>query len=247
MTRLRGTYRFEGLGGTAVRSPRGRRAAERIPVRDEMRREGMPPVQRLREMQLVRAAQHGDEAASAELVRRYRPLVRRKARSYYLLGGERDDIVQEGFIGLFKAIRDYDPTRESSFHSFAELCVTRQIISAVKSATRLKHTPLNGYLSLSRPAVADEEGERALSEILAVRDLSDPCELVIGAWEVESIRDGMADALSPFEADVLRLYTAGRSYAEIAERLDRHTKAVDNALQRVKRKMEEQIERCRVH
>jgi len=194
---------------------------------------------------LVRAAQGGDQTASAELLRRYRGLIRCKARSYYLVGADRDDVIQEGMIGLYKAIRDYDPTRQASFHSFAELCVTRQIITAVKSSTRRKHTPLNGYVSLSRPASADEDGERLLEDILAAKEICDPAEIVIGAWETKYIRDGIVSALSEFEASVLRLYTAGRSYQEIAEQLGRHTKAVDNALQRVKRKMETQIARCR--
>jgi RNA polymerase sporulation-specific sigma factor len=194
---------------------------------------------------LVQAAQCGDQSASVELVRRYRGLIRCKARSYFLAGADRDDIIQEGMIGLFKAIRDYDPTRQASFHSFAELCVTRQIITAVKSATRRKHQPLNGYVSLSKPASADEDGERLLSDIIAAREICDPAEIVIGAWETEFIRSGVVGTLSSFEHAVLRLYTDGKSYQEIAERLGRHTKAVDNALQRVKRKMESQIERCR--
>ncbi len=198
-------------------------------------------------MALVRAAQQGDQTASCELVRRYRNLIRCKARTYFLIGADRDDIIQEGMIGLFKAIRDYDPTRQASFHSFAELCVTRQIITAVKSATRRKHSPLNGYVSLSRSTSSDEDGERVLSDILAAKEVCDPAEIVIGAWETSFIRNGVVDALSGFEADVLRLYTAGKSYQEIAEQLDRHTKAVDNALQRIKRKMETQIRRCRAH
>jgi len=200
------------------------------------------------EVALVRAAQAGDQTASDELVRRYRALIRCKARSYYLVGADRDDIVQEGLIGLFKAIRDYDPTREASFHSFAELCVTRQIISAVKSSTRRKHSPLNGYVSLSRSASTDDDGgERLLSDILAAKDICDPAEIVVAAWEADFIKTGVIDALSDFETEVLRLYTAGRSYQEIAERLGRHTKAVDNALQRIKRKMETQIQRCRAN
>jgi RNA polymerase sporulation-specific sigma factor len=196
-------------------------------------------------MALVCAAQQGDQWASGELVRRYRGLIRGKARCYYLVGADRDDIVQEGMIGLFKAIRDYDASRQASFHSFAELCVTRQMITAVKSATRQKHSPLCGYVSLSRPAVADEEGERLLSDIIAAREVCDPAEIVLRAWESDFIRTGVVEALSEFERRVLRLYTAGRSYQEIAETLGRHTKAVDNALQRIKRKMETQIERCR--
>jgi RNA polymerase sporulation-specific sigma factor len=181
------------------------------------------------------------------LVKRYRGLIRCKARSYYLIGADRDDIIQEGMIGLYKAIRDYDPSRQASFHSFAELCVTRQIITAVKSSTRRKHAPLNGYVSLSRSTSTDEDGERLLSDILAAKDVCDPAEIVIGAWETNFIRTGMTESLSPFEADVLRLYTGGKSYQDIADQLDRHTKAVDNALQRVKRKMETQIQRCRAH
>jgi len=203
------------------------------------------PGERGGEVALVRAAQRGDQKASSELIKRYRGLIRCKARSYYLVGADRDDIIQEGMIGLYKAIRDYDPTRQASFHSFAELCVTRQIITAVKSSTRRKHSPLNGYVSLSRPASAEEDGERLLSDIIAAREVCDPAEIVIGAWETDFIRTGVVDALSPLEHEVLRLYTAGSSYQEIADRLGRHTKAVDNALQRIKRKMETQIQRCR--
>ena len=205
------------------------------------------PADRGGELALVRAAQQGDQRASCELVKRYKGLIRCKARSYYLIGADRDDIIQEGMIGLFKAIRDYDPTRQASFHSFAELCVTRQIITAVKSSTRRKHAPLNSYVSLSRSASSDDDGERLLSDILAAKEVCDPAEIVIGAWETDFIRTGVAEALSPFEAGVLRLYTNGKSYQEIADELGRHTKAVDNALQRVKRKMETQIKRCRAH
>ena len=194
---------------------------------------------------MVRAAQEGDQSASCELVKRYRGLIRGKARTYFLVGADRDDIIQEGMIGLYKAIRDYDPSRQASFRSFAELCVTRQILTAVKSATRQKHSPMNGYVSLSRSASPDEEGERLLSDIIAVKEICDPAEIVIGAWEAESICAGMESSLSDLERDVLRLYMAGRSYQCIAEDLDCHTKAVDNALQRIKRKMEVQIERCR--
>jgi RNA polymerase sporulation-specific sigma factor len=205
------------------------------------------PGERGGDLALVRAAQTGDQRASCELVKRYRGLIRCKARSYYLIGADRDDIIQEGMIGLYKAIRDYDPARQASFHSFAELCVTRQIITAVKSSTRRKHAPLNGYVSLSRSTSVDDDGERLLSDILAAKEVCDPAEIVIGAWETDFIRTGVAESLSPFEADVLHLYTNGKSYQDIADKLDRHTKAVDNALQRVKRKMETQIQRCRAH
>jgi len=203
-----------------------------------------PGSERNGELALVFAARDGDQNANCELVRRYRGLVRARARSYYLVGADRDDIIQEGMIGLFKAIRDYDSTRQASFHSFAELCVTRQIITAVKSATRRKHSPLNGYVSLSRSVSREDEGERLLSDILAAKEICDPAEIVVSAWETNFIRTGMTDTLSTFEAHVLRLYTTGHSYQDIADRLGRHTKAVDNALQRIKRKMETQIKRC---
>jgi len=190
------------------------------------------------ELALVRAAQMGDQNASSELVRKYRSLVRCKARSYFLVGGDREDVIQEGLIGLYKAMRDYDPSRQSSFRSFAELCVTRQMITAIKTATRRKHSPLNGAVSLSRSTGHDDDGERLLEDILAAKEICDPADIVISAWEGE--------ALSSFEAQVLRLYMDGRSYQEIAEHLGRHAKSVDNALQRIKRKVETQVDRCRV-
>lgn len=212
----------------------------------QLHRAGTPGSARATELELVLAAREGDQRASSMLVRKYRSLVRCKARSYFLVGGDRDDVIQEGLIGLYKAIRDYDPARKSSFRSFAELCVTRQMITAIKTATRQKHTPLNGYVSLSRPATADEDGERLLEDILAAKEVCDPAEVVISAWEGEFIRRGFAESLSSFESSVLSMYVQGRSYQEIADELGRHTKSVDNALQRVKRKMESQIDRCRM-
>jgi RNA polymerase sporulation-specific sigma factor len=197
------------------------------------------------ELDLIIAAQAGDEGASSALLQKYRSFVRCKARSYFLAGADRDDVIQEGMIGLYKAIRDFRPERQASFRSFAELCVTRQLITAIKTATRQKHTPLNTYVSLHRPASTEDEGDRVLSDILAAREVCDPAEVVISAWETTSIKEGFTEALSGFEADVLRLYVAGDSYCEIAEKLGRHSKAVDNALQRVKRKVEIQIQRCR--
>lgn len=205
-----------------------------------------PGTVRSAELALVLAAQQGCERASGEIVRKYRSLVRCKARSYYLVGADREDIIQEGLIGLFKAIRDYDPNRQASFRSFAELCVTRQMITAVKTATRHKHTPLNGYVSLTRSTSPDEDGERLLCDILAAKEICDPADIVVSAWESEFIRNGLVDSLSSFETQVLRLYIDGRSYQDIAERLGRHAKSVDNALQRVKRKTEAQIDRARL-
>jgi RNA polymerase sporulation-specific sigma factor len=170
--------------------------------------------------------------------------VRGKARSYFLVGADRDDIIQEGMIGLFKAIRDFRPDRQSSFRSFAELCITRQLITAIKTATRQKHAPLNTYVSLSRPASgSDEQGDRVLADILAAKEICDPAEIVISEWEAETIRQGFTTALSGFETAVLRLYMEGKSYRDIADVLDRQVKSVDNALQRVKRKIEDQVER----
>lgn len=197
------------------------------------------------ELDLILAAQGGDEVASAALVAKYRSFVRCKARSYFLAGADRDDVIQEGMIGLYKAIRDYRSDRQSSFRSFAELCVTRQLITAIKTASRQKHGPLNTYVSLQRSATTEEEGDRVLSDILAARDVCDPAEIVINAWEATSIKEGFTEALSSFESDVLVLYVEGKSYSEIAQFLGRHPKAVDNALQRVKRKVEIQIRRCR--
>ncbi|MCX8007814.1 MAG: RNA polymerase sporulation sigma factor SigH [Coriobacteriia bacterium] len=194
---------------------------------------------------LILAAQSGDDQASAEILRRYRGFVRCKARSYFLAGADREDVIQEGMIGLYKAIRDFDPSKQSSFRSFAELCVTRQLITAIKSATRQKHSPLNSYVSLSRTASTEEEGDRVLADILAAREVCDPAELVIAAWEATDIREGFLRALSPFESEVLRLYVNGKSYQEVAQTLGRHTKAVDNAIQRIKRKVELQVQRCR--
>lgn len=196
---------------------------------------------RCEEAALLNAAQQGDEAASIELIRRYRGLVRGRARHYFLVGADRDDVTQEGMVGLCKAIRDYDPTREASFRSFAELCVTRQILSAVKTSTRRKHTPLNEYISLNSPTPDSDGGERVLADIVAARELCDPAEIVIDAWRTDTLRSGVLDTLSPFERRVLSLYVAGLSYQRMSEMLSRHPKAIDNALQRIKRKMEKQI------
>lgn len=197
------------------------------------------------DLALVSAARSGDQGASAALVRKYRSLVRCKARSYFLVGGDRDDVIQEGLVGLFKAIRDYDPSHQASFRSFAELCVTRQMITAVKTATRQKHAPLNAYVSFSRPVSTEDQGERLFEDIIAAREMCDPAEIVISAWETEFIRRGFTEALSPFETDVLKAYMHGSTYQQIADRLGRHPKAIDNALQRVKRKVETQIIKCR--
>ena len=186
---------------------------------------------------LVVAARAGDDLALAELLTRYRAFARSKTRSYFLVGADREDVVQEGMIGLYKAIRDFDPDRQSSFRAFAELCVSRQVITAVKTATRQKHGPLNSYVSLTRPVVQDDEGERVLADVLPTTATVDPADLVVSAERIRALQQHVDTVLSDLEVEVLRLYVDGKSYVEIAELLDRHTKAVDNALQRIKKKL----------
>lgn len=204
------------------------------------------PTSRSDEETLIRAAQRGDELASAAILRRYRDMVRSRARWYFVAGGDREDVIQEGMIGLYKAIRDYDAEMAASFRSFAELCVTRQIITAVKAATRRKHTPLNGYVSLSRDTAPDGGFERCLADVIPVRGVSDPAEIVLSSWEIQHVRRGFVDSLSPFETQVLAHYIDGMSYRDTAVCLGSHTKAVDNALQRAKRKLESEVTRYRL-
>jgi RNA polymerase sporulation-specific sigma factor len=187
---------------------------------------------------LVALYRAGDTEAVETLLSRYRGFARVKARSYFLVGADRDDIVQEGMIGLYKAIRDFNPEREASFRAFAELCVTRQIITAVKTATRQKHIPLNTYVSLSKPVGDDEDPDRSLQEVLANARAPDPADLVIGNEELRSMKIAFAEILSDFEAEVLHMYVEGKSYQDIAGHLDRHVKSIDNAIQRIKRKVE---------
>ena len=188
--------------------------------------------------ELVQAARTGDDGALAELLTKYRAFARVKARSYFLVGADREDIVQEGMIGLYKAIRDFNPDMQSSFRAFAELCVTRQIITAIKTATRQKHGPLNNYVSFSRPVGSDDDGERVLGDDIPTVAISDPADLVISAERIRALQAHFDEVLSDLETEVLRLYVEGKSYQEIAERLQRHVKSIDNALQRIKRKLE---------
>ena len=191
--------------------------------------------------ELATAAQTGSEDAAlaeATLLTRYRPFVRAKARSYFLVGGDNQDVIQEGMIGLFKAIRDYDSAEQMSFRGFAELCVTRQLITAVKSATRFKHGPLNSYVSFSRTIGDDDDGERVLADVLPASPHDDPAERLTSAERVRDLQAYVDDALSDLEVEVLRMYVDGHSYMEIAEILSRRTKSVDNALQRIKRKID---------
>ena len=192
----------------------------------------------LEDLQLVLKARNGSSVAMDQLMRRYHGFVRLKASSYFLAGGDADDLIQEGMIGLYKAIRDYRSDRESSFRSFAELCVTRQIITAIKTATRFKHSPLNSYISFSHtPAGQDPDGECTLGDALPGSHVNDPVVSVISTEELQSLVFCLGTGLSQLEADALRLYLEGSSYEEMAEELGCDTKTIDNALQRVKRKI----------
>ncbi len=190
---------------------------------------------------LVAQSRQGDDVALATLLGRYRGFARAKARSYFLVGGEHEDVVQEGMIGLYKAVRDFDASHHVSFRTFAEMCVTRQMISAVKAANRHKHGPLNSYVSFSRPVASDEDDDRELGDVLPSRGSNDPADIIISAERIRALQAHVQDVLSDLEVEVLRLYVEGKSYVEIAELTARHTKAVDNALQRVKRKLESHL------
>jgi RNA polymerase sporulation-specific sigma factor len=192
----------------------------------------------LEDLQLVMKARNGDDSSMDVLMRRYHGFVRLKASSYFLAGGDGEDLIQEGLIGLYKAVRDFRPDKETSFRSFAELCVTRQIITAIKTATRFKHAPLNTYVSFSHtPAGQESEGECTLGDALPGSAVNEPSVCVISTEELQSLVFCLGSGLSPLEADALRLYLEGSSYEEMAERLECDTKTIDNALQRVKRKI----------
>lgn len=184
----------------------------------------------------------GNSQALDFLIKKYRTFVRAKARTYFLIGADHEDIMQEGMIGLYKAIRDYKGDKRSSFRAFAELCVTRQIITAIKTATRQKHIPLNSYVSLDKP-IYDEESERTLLDILADADtIDDPQDLIVNQEKYDDMEGKLAEVLSGLEREVLALYLDGRTYQEISVELQRHVKSIDNALQRVKRKLERYLQ-----
>ena len=190
--------------------------------------------------EIVEYARKGDAEALEYLIYKYKNFVKAKARSYFLIGADREDIVQEGMIGLYKAIRDYRHDK-LSFRAFAELCITRQIITAIKTATRQKHIPLNSYVSLNKP-IYDEESDRTLMDVISGAKISDPEELIISREEYVDIESKISELLSDLEQEVLNSYLQGKSYQEIAIELDRHVKSIDNALQRVKRKLERYLE-----
>jgi RNA polymerase sporulation-specific sigma factor len=193
----------------------------------------------LDDLALVGRVRAGDERALEVLLGRYRNFARSKARSYFLAGSDREDVVQEGMIGLFKAIRDFDLTQDTPFRAFAELCISRQILTAIKTANRHKHQPLNSSVSLDAPV--HSESDRAVGDNLIAGTLSDPVELVISAEEIEAMRESLRTGLTQLEGDVLKLYLDGKSYEEIASSLGNHVKSIDNALQRVKRKLQRHL------
>jgi RNA polymerase sporulation-specific sigma factor len=202
----------------------------------------MTPAQRaereLEDLQLVIRARNGDTRSMDVLIRRYTGFVRLKASSYFLAGGDSEDLIQEGLIGLYKAVRDFRSDKETSFRSFAELCITRQIITAIKTATRYKHAPLNTYVSFSQtPAGQESEGDCTVGDALPGPSVDEPSVCVISTEELQSLVFCLGTGLSKLEADALRLYLEGSSYEEMAERLGVDTKTIDNALQRVKRKI----------
>ena len=197
--------------------------------------------QQIVDEQLGELVREGDGVALEHLIRKYKNFVRAKARSYFLIGADHEDIVQEGMIGLYKAIRDFRGDKLASFKAFAELCITRQIITAIKTATRQKHIPLNSYISLDKP-LYDEESERTLLDVICGNRVTNPEELIINQEKFQDIELKMSEILSDLERKVLMLYLDGQSYQEISEELDRHVKSIDNALQRVKRKLERYVE-----
>lgn len=192
----------------------------------------------LEEELIVEQARKGDPKAQEILIKKYKNFVRSKARSYFLIGADREDIVQEGMIGLFKAMRDYQPDKVTSFKSFAELCIKRQIITAIKTATRQKHIPLNSYVSLNKP-VYDDDSDRTLYDVMSSgsKELN-PEHLIIKREELSHIEEKMGEVLSDLEWKVLNAYLEGKSYQEISAEMNKHVKSVDNALQRVKKKLE---------
>lgn len=193
------------------------------------------------EYDIVLKASKGDKIALEYIIKKYKNFVKAKAKSYFLIGADKEDIIQEGMIGLYKAVRYFDASKTNSFKGFADICITRQIITAIKTATRQKHIPLNSYISLNKP-VYDEESERTLLDIIATSIVTDPEELIISKEELKHIESKMNELLSDLELQVVEYYLNGKSYQYIADKLKRDVKSIDNALQRVKRKLEKHLE-----
>lgn len=202
--------------------------------------QGYTNFEELPDEQVAELARDNNAYAQEYLLNKYKNFVRAKARSYFLIGADREDIVQEGMIGLYKSIRDFKVSKLTSFRAFAELCITRQIITAIKTATRQKHRPLNSYVSLNKP-VYDEESDRMLIDVLSSGKVSNPEDIFIGKEDFSTIETKMGKMLSPLEMKVLQKYIEGKSYLEISDELERSVKSVDNALQRVKNKLEKLI------
>ena len=194
-------------------------------------------IKEISDEEIVLKAKGGNKLAQEKIINKYEQFVRNKAKSYFLIGADKEDIYQEGMIGLYKAIRDFNPEKLTSFKGFAELCITRQIITAIKTATRQKHIPLNTYVSLNKP-MYEEESDRTLLDVIEGLTVSDPEELIIGREEVNHIEKEISKVLSELELEVLMSYLDGKTYQEIACDLDRQAKSIDNALQRVKKKLE---------
>ena len=190
--------------------------------------------------ELVLLSKDGDVSATDELIEKYKPLVKARARTYFLIGADKEDIIQEGMIGLYKAIRDYDTEKPASFKGFAEICITRQIITAIKTATRQKHLPLNTYISLNQPAY-DEESERMMIDMVAERENFNPEEIMISKEHFSTMLEKMVEVLSKFELKVMNLFLTGQSYSEIANKLGKSEKSIDNALQRIKKKVDKHL------
>jgi RNA polymerase sporulation-specific sigma factor len=225
--------------GTAL-DDRGRKR-----VRADGVEKGIPAVAaldvtELDDRELVGRARGGDERCLEALIARHRNLARAKARSYFLAGSDKDDVAQEAMIGLYKAIRDFNVSHETPFRAFAEICISRQIMTAMKTANRHKHHPLNASVSLDAPVQSDE-AHRSVADTLVAPTISDPAELIVSAEEIDGIRATMKQKLTELESEVLRLYMAGKSYEEIAAALGNHVKSIDNALQRTKKKLEKHL------
>lgn len=218
----------------------GMRVDQTVPfVRDEL-----IDYAEFKDEEIVRFARQGNVYAEESLIQKYKKFVKNKAKAYFLIGADREDIIQEGMIGLFKAIRDFDESKLATFKAFAEMCITRQIITAIKSATRQKHIPLNSYVSLSKP-IYEENSERTLMDMLSSEKVTDPETIIVFKEEIDYIESKVAGSLSKLEWKVLREYLLGKSYQEIAENMDKPIKSIDNALQRVKRKLEAYVENRR--
>ena len=213
--------------------PEGERTEDPLPFRDIYGT--------MSDEEIVLKCHNGDTSAEEYLLNKYKNFVRSKARSYFLIGADHEDIVQEGMIGLYKAIRDFRQEKLSSFRAFAELCITRQIITAIKTATRQKHIPLNSYISLNKP-LYDEESDRTLMDVIMEGNSGNPEDMIINQESLGNIHQKINEVLSGLEQEVLSAYLDGKSYQEIAESLGRHVKSIDNALQRVKRKLEKYLE-----